>query len=249
MSGGGGGDTAWLLDKLGGTSHGAMEQDRATCSLFYLALSKKRLLVDLWNVAYGHANWPLMNKFLQNDFSQSRWKTAAQKNAFGLLGRQRFCFAASFFLLADWLQDAVNVCMRQLGDWQLAVAIVRAYEGDWGAAMDKLLTTAVLPLGFLSGNRWLVSWGFRMLGEVELACRVLVVRFSHSSLNKRRIEPLGGLAQVHQRRQLQGVRRVECSRSSPLTTPAPSGSRSLTTTATSALTSDAFVARLVGCLW
>jgi hypothetical protein len=90
MSGGGGGDTAWLLDKLGGTSHGAMEQDRAACSLFYLALSKKRLLVDLWNVAYGHANRPLMTKFLQNDFSQSRWKTAAQKNAFGLLGRQRF---------------------------------------------------------------------------------------------------------------------------------------------------------------
>jgi len=68
----------------------------------------------------------------------------------------------------------VNVCVRQLSDWQLALAIVRAYEGDRGPAMDKLLTETVLPLGFSSGNRWLVSWSFRMLGEMELACRILV---------------------------------------------------------------------------
>ncbi|PLW30099.1 hypothetical protein PCASD_16725 [Puccinia coronata f. sp. avenae] len=182
---GGGGDTARSSDKLRGTSHGAMEQDPAACSLFYLALSKKRLLVGLWNVAYGHADRPLMTKFLQNDFSQPRWKTAAQKNAFALLSRQRFRFAASFFLLADRLQDAVNVCVRQLDDWQLAVAIVRAYEGDRGAAMDKLLTTVVLPLGFSSGNRWLVSWCFRMLGEVELACRVLVGQWDDPLIRNR----------------------------------------------------------------
>ncbi|MBW0582869.1 hypothetical protein O181_122584 [Austropuccinia psidii MF-1] len=44
-------------------------------------------------------------------------------------------FAASFFLLADRLQDAVNVCARQLDDWQLGVAIARAYEGDQGPVL------------------------------------------------------------------------------------------------------------------
>ncbi|POW12596.1 hypothetical protein PSTT_04228 [Puccinia striiformis] len=134
----------------------------------------KRLLMGLWKVAYGHADRPLMTKFLQNDFSEARWKTAAQKNAFALISRQRFRFAASFFLLADRLQDAVNVCVRQLSDWQLALAIVRAYEGDRGPVMEKLLKETVLPLGFSTGTRWLISWSFRILGESELACRVLV---------------------------------------------------------------------------
>jgi hypothetical protein len=31
-----------------------------------------------------------MLKFLSNDFSQGRWRTAALKNAFALLGKQRF---------------------------------------------------------------------------------------------------------------------------------------------------------------
>ncbi|KAA1088922.1 regulator of (H+)-ATPase in vacuolar membrane [Puccinia graminis f. sp. tritici] len=156
------------------SSDGPREQDPAACSIFYMALKKKRLLMGLWKVAYGHADRPLMTKFLENDFSEARWKTAAQKNAFALISRQRFRFAASFFLLADRLQDAVNVCVRQLADWQLALAIVRAYEGDRGPAMDKLLTETVLPLGFSTGNRWLVSWSFRILGLDELACRVLV---------------------------------------------------------------------------
>ncbi|KNZ54924.1 hypothetical protein VP01_2815g2 [Puccinia sorghi] len=176
VSGGGGNDPS--TDKLR-TSDGPREQDPAACSIFYMALKKKRLLMGLWKVAYGHADRPLMTKFLENDFSEARWKTAAQKNAFALLSRQRFRFAASFFLLADRLQDAVNVCVRQLSDWQLALAIVRAYQGDRGPAMDKLLTETVLPLGFSSGNRWLVSWSFRMLGEMELACRILVVSIQH----------------------------------------------------------------------
>ncbi|OAV95418.1 hypothetical protein PTTG_05465 [Puccinia triticina 1-1 BBBD Race 1] len=171
VSGGSGNDRS--SDKAR-SSDGPREQDPAACSIFYMALRKKRLLMGLWKVAYGHADRPLMTKFLENDFSEARWKTAAQKNAFALISRQRFRFAASFFLLADRLQDAVNVCARQLSDWQLALAIVRAYEGDRGPAMDKLLTETVLPIGFSTGNRWLVSWSFRMLGQSDLACRVLV---------------------------------------------------------------------------
>ncbi|KAG1219301.1 hypothetical protein G6F68_021440 [Rhizopus microsporus] len=70
-----------------------------------------------------------MLKFLANDFSQPRWQTAASKNAFALLGKQRFEYAAAFFLLADKLRDAVNVILRNVKDYQLAIAICRVYEG------------------------------------------------------------------------------------------------------------------------
>lgn len=87
-------------------------------------------------------------------------------------------FAASFFLLADRLQDAINVCVRQLDDWQLAVAIARTYEGDNGPVLRNLLQETVIPQGFMTGNRWLLSWAFDMLSEKDLARRVLVVEYT-----------------------------------------------------------------------
>lgn len=151
-----------------------VNRDPAACSVFYMALRKKRILLGLWRVAYGHPDRPHMLKFLANDFDEPRWKTAAQKNAFALISRQRFSFAASFFLLADCLQDAVNVCVRHLADWSLGIAIARAYEGDHGPVLRLLLRETVIPQGFLGGNRWLLSWAFDMLGEKDLASRVLV---------------------------------------------------------------------------
>jgi hypothetical protein len=37
-------------------------------------------------------------------------------------------YAAAFFLLGGSLRDAVNVCIKQLGDFQLAVALARIVE-------------------------------------------------------------------------------------------------------------------------
>ena len=40
-------------------------------------------------------------------------------------------YAAAFFLLGGSLKDAVNVCLKNLSDWQLAVALARVVEqGD-----------------------------------------------------------------------------------------------------------------------
>lgn len=82
------------------------------------------------------------------------------------------------FLLGDSLQDAVGVCLRQLNDWQLAIAITRAYEGDTdvpGPVLTGILESHVLPLAFKSGYRWLASWAFWMLKRRDLAVRVIVV--------------------------------------------------------------------------
>lgn len=84
-------------------------------------------------------------------------------------------YAAAFFLLADSLRDAVNVCLNQLKDLQLAIAITRIYEGnDKGPVLRELLEERVLPLGAQEGNRWLASWAFWMLGRRDMAVRALV---------------------------------------------------------------------------
>lgn len=50
-----------------------------------------------------------MTQFFGNNFTEDRWRRAALKNAFSLLGKQRFEHSAAFFLLAGHLKDAVEV--------------------------------------------------------------------------------------------------------------------------------------------
>ena len=82
--------------------------------------------------------------FFSNNFAEDSWKNKAQKNAFVLLGKQRFEEAAAFFLLADKLWDAVEVCMSNLDDYQLAFVIIRLYEGDHGPVYQRFLKECIL---------------------------------------------------------------------------------------------------------
>jgi hypothetical protein len=58
--------------------------------LFYLALKKRHIVTTFWKQASGHAEQRQMIKFLSNDFDEPRWKSAALKNAFALMSKQRF---------------------------------------------------------------------------------------------------------------------------------------------------------------
>lgn len=60
------------------------------CSLFFFALGKKQVVHGLWRQAPGHPEQNAMLKFLANDFTLDRWKTAAMKNAYALLSKKRF---------------------------------------------------------------------------------------------------------------------------------------------------------------
>jgi hypothetical protein len=84
-------------------------------------------------------------------------------------------YAAAFFLLANHLNDAINVCIHQLKDVQLAIAIARVYEGDQGPVLRKILEEEVLVVAAREGNRWLASWAFWMLHRRDMAVRALVV--------------------------------------------------------------------------
>ena len=95
-------------------------------SLFYLALKKRQILIGLWRTVH-HAEQQKMLKFLNNDFTQHRWKSAALKNAFVLLGKHRYIDAAYFFLLGDSPLDCCNILANKLNDPTLAIAIAKIY--------------------------------------------------------------------------------------------------------------------------
>jgi hypothetical protein len=113
-------------------------------------------------------------RLLSNNFNEERWKTAALKNAYALMGRRRFEYAASFFLLADHLQDAVSVLHNQLGDTQLAIAVARVYGGDDSPVLLDFLRNKILPQSAREGNRWLATWAYWLLNKKDMAVRSLV---------------------------------------------------------------------------
>lgn len=111
-----------LVEKIAKFSY-QQKNDPLDSALFYLAMKKKGVLWALFKASKDAR----MSDFFKNDFNQPKWQTAALKNAFVLLGKQRFEHAAAFFLLANRLKDAIEVCLRNLNDIQLAFIITRLY--------------------------------------------------------------------------------------------------------------------------
>ncbi|XP_051173146.1 dmX-like protein 2 isoform X1 [Leptopilina boulardi] len=102
------------------------KQDPLDAAIYYLAMKKKNLV---WGL-FRNQKDDRMTAFFANNFTEDRWRKAALKNAFALLGKQRFEHAAAFFLLAGALKDAIDVCLNKLNDIQLAMVIARLYEDD-----------------------------------------------------------------------------------------------------------------------
>ncbi|CAG9539942.1 unnamed protein product [Cercopithifilaria johnstoni] len=102
-------------------------QDPLDASLYYLLLKKKNLLTHLFKTVKDNK----MSDFFMHDFNEVKWKKAALKNAFVLMGKQRFQHAAAFFLLAGSIKDAIQIVLKKLQDLQLAIVIVRLCERDY----------------------------------------------------------------------------------------------------------------------
>jgi hypothetical protein len=49
-----------------------------------------QVLLGLWKTVKSHPDHPKMSAFMANDFEQPRWQQAALKNAYALLGKQRY---------------------------------------------------------------------------------------------------------------------------------------------------------------
>ena len=158
-------------------------------------MRKRSVLLGLWRMATWHREQRLTLRLLARNFEEGRWKTAALKNAYALMGKRRFRkykfyitypikqilmrkseYAAAFFLLAGNLEDCINVLAHQLGDVQLAITVARVYEGDKGPVLKEFVEKKILPQAVLEGNRWLATWAFWMLYKRDKAVRALVVR-------------------------------------------------------------------------
>ena len=131
-----------LVESLAKTAF-QKNQEPLDAALFYLAMKKKSLV---WGL-YRSIRDEKMTQFFKNDFSEERWRKAALKNAFALLGKQRFLHAAAFFLLSGSLKDAVEIIISKLNDIQLAMLIGRLYEGAtevYPGCVQQIIKTKVL---------------------------------------------------------------------------------------------------------
>ncbi|XP_075597124.1 dmX-like protein 1 isoform X4 [Balearica regulorum gibbericeps] len=128
--------------------------DPLDAAIFYLAMKKKAVI---WGL-YRSQKDAKMTQFFGNNFTEDRWRKAALKNAFSLLGKQRFEHSAAFFLLAGHLKDAVEVCLEKLNDIQLALVISRLYESEFEVSstyksiLQKRILGSVFPGKESSGN-------------------------------------------------------------------------------------------------
>lgn len=163
------------------------KKDPNVCSIHYLSLRKKQVLIGLWRTAYGNQERDKMIKFLSNDFTMPRWKSAALKNAYVLLGKHRYMESASFFLLAGSIKDSVSVIMKQMNDVPLAIAIAKCYDGSSkGEGMRYILQRSVIPMGINTNDRWRLSWCFSILNDKPMAIKSLVLPLNEviDELNK-----------------------------------------------------------------
>lgn len=147
-------------------------------SLFYLALRKKQILIGLWRTVH-HSEQQKMLKFLNNDFTQPRWKSAALKNAFVLLGKHRYIDAAYFFLLGDAPLDCCNILAKKLNDPTLAIAIAKIYgklkiNDEKNELLYQVIEKYILPDAIMNGDRWTTSWIFWQIKEKELSIQALI---------------------------------------------------------------------------
>ncbi|KAM4592856.1 dmX-like protein 2 isoform 8-T8 [Odontesthes bonariensis] len=115
-----------MVEKLGKAAF-QRHNDPLDAALFYLAMKKKAVLWGLFRSQHEEK----MTQFFKNNFSEDRWRKAALKNAFSLLGKQRFEQSAAFFLLAGSLKDAIEVLLEKMEDLQLAMIVARLYEADF----------------------------------------------------------------------------------------------------------------------
>eukprot|EP01122_Echinamoeba_exundans_P017752 TRINITY_DN970_c0_g2_i1.p1 TRINITY_DN970_c0_g2~~TRINITY_DN970_c0_g2_i1.p1 ORF type:complete len:2340 (+),score=198.18 TRINITY_DN970_c0_g2_i1:69-7088(+) len=158
-----------LADRLA-KQHFLINRDPADCALFYILLGKRTALQTLYKTARDEK----LAGFLSNDFAETRWREAALKNAYALLGKQRYHLAVAFFLLGSSIRDAITVCLSNLNDWMLALFVARLMDGDNGEIVREIFSQHVLPKASLAGDLSLLSAAHWFLHDYRRALTSLV---------------------------------------------------------------------------
>lgn len=168
-----------LIESVARNEFGESRDPAGLVSLLYLALRKKQILIGLWRIV-NHEEKTKMLKFMNNDFTNPRWKSAALKNAFVLLGKHRYMDAAYFFLLADKPYDCCNTLATKVEDISLAIAVAKVYFGvqnigkESNEVLVQVMEKFVLPHAITNGDRWSTSWVFWQMNDKQMSIQSLI---------------------------------------------------------------------------
>ena len=69
----------------------------------------------------------------------------------------------------------MNVCLKNLDDFQLAIAICRVYEGDDGPVLKSVIDDYVIPLAIKNKDRWLAHIVYWFMNQRDLAIKATMV--------------------------------------------------------------------------
>ena len=108
------------------------------CALLYAALGRTSVLAGLFKASRETR----LAEFLSRNFAEDRHREAALKNAYALMSKHRYSFAAAFFVLAGQHADAAALVWRRLGDLSLAVTVARFAPADANTSNPSVDTGA-----------------------------------------------------------------------------------------------------------
>ena len=114
-----------LIEKLARAEF-QRSKDPMKAAIWFCILRKEKVLAGLFKSVKNVK----MAEFFGNDFKTERWRGAALKNGYALLGHRRYYDAIAFFLLGSSLKDAIDIALNRLQDKQLALLIAMLYKGD-----------------------------------------------------------------------------------------------------------------------
>ncbi|SGZ53198.1 CIC11C00000004254 [Sungouiella intermedia] len=160
-----------LVETIARNEFGDSRDPSGRVSVLYLAIKKKQVLVGLWRTVY-HPEKDKVLKFLSNNFAEDRWKTAALKNAFVLLGKHRYIDAAYFFLLAGQVRDCCITLCNKVRDIELALVVAKV-NSDKETIMH-IIENFILPHALMKGDRWMTSWVFWEMKQKEISIQALI---------------------------------------------------------------------------
>lgn len=110
-------------------------------ALWYILIGKKNVLASLYRT---EPSGKKKEQLLSNDFSLPRWQKAAMKNATALRSKKKYTLSIAFFILANELNEAINVALERARDLNLAILIARMCEPNpHGPVQDRIVIPIV----------------------------------------------------------------------------------------------------------
>lgn len=101
-------------------------KDVRECALMYCLANKRNLLAALCKAS----NEIKLQQFFLRDFSEEKNRAAAVSNAFVALSKGNITFGAAFFVIVGDGRSAAQTVLERLGDFHLAVFVLRVVSND-----------------------------------------------------------------------------------------------------------------------